>query len=455
MNISHQTFRTSNQAIAWLCVLAFFSVLNETVFNVALPDIAKQFGVLPAAANWVNTSFILSFSIGSVVYGKISDLFGVKKLLLFGILIYSGGSLFGLLAHTFLPAMIAARFIQGVGASAVPALIMVMIARFVDSRGRGKAFGMVGSLVATGEGIGPALGGLITQYVHWSLLFLIPIITLVVLPFLYKRLPYEPPVSKGKIDLLGISILSIGISLFSLYMTNFHWSSLLTGVGFIGWFAFHIKRSKNPFIEPHLFKKRNFILCVLSGCILLGTTAGFLSMVPYMMKDVHHLAAGIIGSGIIFPGTTSVILFGMIGGILVDKWGNRFILCIGLTMILVSFLILSLLLDQSPWITTGMLILTLGGLSFIKTVISNTVAGSLDPENVGAGMGLLNFACFLSEGFGIAFVGGMLSQELFNSQLLINFKNQAAYLYSNMLLVFILIMLIGGAVYLLNDRRIR
>lgn len=449
---SSPMFQNRNLAIAWLSFLAFFSVLNETVFNVALPDIAGQFGITPALANWVNTSFILSFSVGSAVYGKISDRFGSKKLLMFGLLVYSGGSLLGFLAHMYLPALFAARFIQGIGASSVPALIMVMITRFIGPNSRGKAFGMVGSLVALGEGIGPALGGLITQYVHWSFLFMIPIMTLVVLPFLYKILPSELTVSKEKVDVAGIILLSAGILLFSIFTTHYHWISLVLSILLIGGFAYHIVRVKDPFIEPALFQNSKFIIGVVSGCILLGTTAGFLSMVPYMMRNIHQLGAGLIGSGVLLPGTMGVILFGFIGGILVDKRGNRSALTTGLFMILISFLVLSLLLDQSPWLTTGVLIAILGGLSFIKTAISNTVAESLDPANAGAGMGMLSFACFLSEGFGIAIVGGMLSQKQLAARL-IHLENPAASLYSNILLVLLIAMMLGGALYLLHYRR--
>lgn len=135
-------------AFAWLGFLVFFSVLNETVFNVALPDFAKQFQVEPSTANWVNTGFILSFAIGSFVYGKISDLYGIKKMLMIGIVTYGSGSMLGLAAHAYLPALIAARFIQGAGASAIPALVMVMIVRYFDANHRGRAFGLIGSLVS-------------------------------------------------------------------------------------------------------------------------------------------------------------------------------------------------------------------------------------------------------------------------------------------------------------------
>ncbi|WP_254926362.1 MFS transporter [Bacillus licheniformis] len=160
-NSKIQTFKHQKKAFWWLSFVAFFSVMIETVFNVALPDIKNQFGVSPAAANWVNTSFIISFAAGSVVYSRLSDMYGVRKLFVAGLLIYGGGSFMGLLAQAYFPAVIFARFVQGSGASAVPALILVIITRYVRPEGRGKAFGIVGSLVAMGEGIGPAIGGMI------------------------------------------------------------------------------------------------------------------------------------------------------------------------------------------------------------------------------------------------------------------------------------------------------
>lgn len=452
VGLPNQTFKNVKKALAWLSFLAFFSVLNETVFNVALPDIAKQFVVPPAVANWVNTSFILSFSIGSAIYGKISDMYGIKKLLIIGLLTYSAGSLFGIFAYAYLPAIIAARFIQGAGASAVPALIMVIIARHVRSEDRGKAFGLVGSLVAVGEGMGPVIGGMIAHYVHWSFLFIIPMMTLVSIPFFLKVLPNES-VSKGQIDILGVLLLSIGIVMFTLYTMQYNWIYIVISVVLFVGFSLHIRRAKEPFIELSLFRKRKFIIGVLTGCILLGTVAGFISMVPYMMRDVHQLTTVMIGSGIIFPGTMSVIVFGIIGGTLVDKRGNTFVLSLGLFLSIFSFLIISLFLDETPWLMTGMLIFTFGGLSFIKTVISNSVADSLEPEEAGAGMGMLNFACFLSEGIGIAVVGGMLTKRTLDFPLLPTVENAASFLYSNVLLVFIIVMTIGWALYTLAFRR--
>ncbi|MGH2155958.1 MFS transporter, partial [Enterococcus faecalis] len=75
-----------NQILIWVCILSFFSVLNEMVLTVSLPDIANDFNKPAASTNWVNTAFMLTFFIGSAVYGKLSDQLGNKRLLVFGII---------------------------------------------------------------------------------------------------------------------------------------------------------------------------------------------------------------------------------------------------------------------------------------------------------------------------------------------------------------------------------
>lgn len=435
-------------AFAWLGFLVFFSVLNETVFNVALPDIARQFHVEPSTANWVNTGFMLSFAIGSFVYGKISDLYGIKKMLIIGIVTYGCGSMLGLAAHAYLPAVIAARFIQGAGSSAIPALVMVMIVRYFDAKSRGRAFGLIGSLVATGEGIGPVIGGVVAHYVHWSVLFVFPLMTLATIPFFLKVLPDETE-QKGNIDVTGAALLSVGVVLFTLFTTNEHWMYLAGCLAALVLFAARIKRASNPFIEPYLFVRKKFIAGTISGCVILGIVAGFLSMVPYLMRSVHHLSTDMIGAGIIFPGAMSVMLFGMLGGLLVDKKGHHFVFYIGVLMIIGGFLTMAMLADQSPWMVTAMLIFVFGGLSFVKTVISTVVSDSLEEKEAGAGMGMLNFACFLSEGIGVAIVGGLLSRRWLDFPLLPMLWNAEADLYSNLLLLFSLVIVAGSMIYTL------
>ncbi len=319
MNSSYsQSILRHNQLLWWLCVLSFFSVLNEMVLNVSLPEISSDFNQSPASTNWVNTAFILTFSIGTAVYGKLSDQLGIKKLLLFGIIVNCFGSVIGFAGHSVFPILILARFIQGAGAAAFPALVMVVVARYIPKGNRGKAFGFIGSIVAMGEGVGPAIGGLIAHYTHWSYLLLLPTVTIITVPFLIKLLKKEEIV-KGSFDIVGIIYMSVGIVFFMLFMTSYRISFLVISILSFLIFVKHILRISNPFVDPALGKNVSFMTGIICGGLIFGTVAGFVSMVPYMMKDVYQLSAAAIGSGIIFPGTVSVIIFGYIGGVLVDR----------------------------------------------------------------------------------------------------------------------------------------
>src|SRR5699024_12398217 len=82
-----------------LCILSFFSVLNEIVLNVSLPDIANHFNINLGITNWINTAYMLTFSIGTAVYGKLSDYINIKKLLIIGISLSCLGSLIAFIGH--------------------------------------------------------------------------------------------------------------------------------------------------------------------------------------------------------------------------------------------------------------------------------------------------------------------------------------------------------------------
>lgn len=451
-NSKMQSFKHQKKAFWWLSFVAFFSVMNETVFNVALPDIKNQFGVSPAAANWVNTSFIISFAAGSVVYSRLSDMYGVRKLFVAGLIIYGGGSLIGFSAQSYFTAVIFARFVQGAGASAVPALILVIITRYVRPEGRGKAFGLVGSLVAMGEGIGPAIGGMIVHHIHWSFLFLLPMAALMSIPFFLRNMPAEAAV-KANLDIIGIVLLTISIVMFAVYISLYHVFYLAAGIFCLIGAAVHTRYAEHPFIDRSLIKNRRYIGVVLAGCVVLGSVAGIVSVVPYMMTVLFSLNADIIGSGIMLPGSVGVIFFGVAGGALTDRFGSRFVFTLGWLLILATIAAASQFGDRTPWLMTMLLVFIFGGLSFVKTSISNSAAESLEEEAAGAGMGMLNFACFLSEGIGVAFAGGLMAVRGFGYSALPAMDNAWGAVFSRSFAIFTVFVLAGGLLYLLTCKR--
>ena len=422
----------------WLCILSFFSVLNEMVLNVSLPDIANHFNTTPGITNWVNTAYMLTFSIGTAVYGKLSDYINIKKLLIIGISLSCLGSLIAFIGHNHFFILIFGRLVQGVGSAAFPSLIMVVVARNITRKKQGKAFGFIGSIVALGEGLGPSIGGIIAHYIHWSYLLILPMITIVTIPFLIKvMVPGKS--TKNTLDIVGIVLMSISIICFMLFTTNYNWTFLILFTIFFVIFIKHISRVSNPFINPKLGKNIPFMLGLFSGGLIFSIVAGFISMVPYMMKTIYHVNVATIGNSVIFPGTMSVIVF---GGFLVDRKGSLFVFILGSLSISISFLTIAFFVEFSMWLTTFMFIFVMGGLSFTKTVISKIVSSSLSEEEVASGMSLLNFTSFLSEGTGIAIVGGLLSLQLINRKLVLEFINYSSGVYSNILVAMAILIIL-------------
>src|SRR5699024_12207428 len=109
----------------------------------SLPDIANDFNKPPASTNWVNTAFMLTFSIGTAVYGKLSDQLGIKRLLLFGIIINCFGSVFGFVGHSFFSLLIMSRFILVAGVAAFPVLVLVVFARYILKENNVKSYCLI------------------------------------------------------------------------------------------------------------------------------------------------------------------------------------------------------------------------------------------------------------------------------------------------------------------------
>jgi DHA2 family metal-tetracycline-proton antiporter-like MFS transporter len=212
------------KSVLWIYYVIFFAVLNESVFNVSTPSIAEQFGLDASGVSWVVTIFFIVFGMGMVIFGKLSDIYSIKKLITIGISLYAFGSILGFVCQSWYPAVILSRAIQGAGGSAIPALIFVMVARFFTVKERGRMFGIITSTVSFAIGIGPVLGGYIAGSFHWAFLFLVSVPVVIAIPFFQRFLPVEPR-KTGKLDVVGAVLLGIVISMLILFTTIYRTDS--------------------------------------------------------------------------------------------------------------------------------------------------------------------------------------------------------------------------------------
>jgi DHA2 family metal-tetracycline-proton antiporter-like MFS transporter len=435
----------ARKALPWIVFLVFFGVLNETVFNVSIPAIARQYALTPSGVSWVMTTFIVFFGIGSVIYGRLSDIFSLKRLIVIGVLIYAGGSMAGFIFQAFYPVVIAARAVQGAGASAIPALIMVIVARFFPPEVRGRVFGSITSTVAFAAGIGPVLGGFVSGTFGWTYLFLIPLATLISIPFFFRVLPEEPR-REGGIDLLGACLIGLGVGAFILFLSFTAWYCLAASLLALGLFTVHIRRSPGPFIDPSLFRNRRFRAGLFVGFIIFSTAIGIIFLIPLMLNGLRGLSTREIGV-IMFPGAISGVVFGTVGGNLADKKGNGFVIAIGIASLVVSLLLISFLLGFTPWLIAAALLLTFVGFTLIQTALVNSVSQTLEVHQTGVGMGVFNLVTFISGAVGTALVARALESHWLDFRLLPLVSEGRAVAYSNLLVVFAALIALGGLLY--------
>jgi MFS transporter, DHA2 family, metal-tetracycline-proton antiporter len=436
----------AKKLVPWISYLIFFAVLNETVFNVATPKIAEQFSLGLSGVSWIMTIFMIFFGICSIIYGKLSDLYSLKRLIVIGVVIYSVGSIIGFVFQSSYLLIIVARAVQGIGASAIPALIFVVVARYFPVAERGKIFGLITATVSFGIGLGPVIGGFVAGSLHWSFLFVIPLFTLIAIPFLRKELPEEKQ-GEGSVDIIGATLVGLTIGALMVYLTFSDWYYLAAFVILLAGFIISIRTTTNPFIDSSLFKNRLFRNGVIIGFSLFSIVIGVLFVIPLMLHEVHGLSTSEIGL-ILFPGAISSVVFGPIGGSLADRKGNNFVVVIGLGLLVASLILISLLMTISPWLVSASLLLLYVGFSLFQTALVNSVSQTLPVHKMGVGMGLFNLVSIISGAMGTALFGKILDGKWLAFRVFSVSSNAKTFAYCNLLILFSIVVILGGLLYL-------
>jgi len=148
-----------------------------------------------------------------------------------------------------------------------------------------------------------------------------------------------------------------------------------------------------------------------------------------------------------FPGAISGVVFGTLGGNLADKRGNGIVISIGIVSLVASLLLISFLLGFTPWLISTALLLTFVGFTLIQTALVNSVSQTLEVHQTGVGMGLFNLITFISGAVGTALVARVLESHWLDFRLLPLVSEDKAVGYSNLLVVFAVLIALGGFIY--------
>jgi EmrB/QacA subfamily drug resistance transporter len=404
--------------------VVFLSILDQTIVGVAMPRIVADLQGFDLIV-WISTAYLLTSTVPIPIYGKLSDLFGRKPIMLFGIVVFLAGSALSGAAQTMYQ-LIAFRAFQGLGAAALQPIAIAVIGDLFPPRERGKWQGVSGSTYALAAILGPLAGGWITDNASWRWVFYINvpvgIIALLILIFLMPTL--RSRAEQVTIDYIGAALLILGtvplLLGFTLAGNQYAWLSpqilglfggaVVVLIAFVFYAARLERMGREPIFEPGLIKNslRIFGVSLLVTVIFSVSLYGTAFAIPLFAQGV--LGTSATNSGLILvPFMLTSIGGSILSGLALTLTGKyKWVAILGLVIDIVGTLLLIRLDVNSSYaqLLVAMLVLGVGvgsGLAVYTTVVQNAY-----PEKIGTASSTLVFFRQLGGTIGLAAMGSAL-----------------------------------------------
>ncbi len=402
-------------ALSVLCTAQFMVIMDTSIIGVALPAIQKSLNYTPSELQWIFNAYVIVFGGILLLGGKLSDLFGPKKIFMWGFSILTISSLLTGLSWSE-TSMNLGRAAQGLGAALIaPSALTLLMTIFTDPKELGKAFGFWGAAAAAGGSAGVFLGGLLTEYLSWRWTFFINVPLGIFVMFAGSSLLVKGNQLKNKIDYLGSILVTLAITLlvYTLIMVEKNgWSSTLTlllfGLTFLLFVVFVLvqKKSKTPILPLAIFKTPN----LTAGNIIMLLMAG--SWIPlwfylnlYLQQILEYSA---FYSGLALLPMTIAIMILMVGvtGKLISKFGFKSTLVTGLLALTGSLIWFSFVPVNGNFLSHVLGASLLGAVGMSLAYIPGTMASmsGAKPEETGLASGLANTTYQVGSAIGLAIV---------------------------------------------------
>jgi MFS family permease len=389
----------SGFAIAALALAMLLASLGTSIANVALPTLAEANRASLPQLQWVILAYLLAITCTVAGAGRLGDTIGRKRLLSWGIGLYSASSLLCAAAPD-LPLLIAARAGQGLGAAAMMALAMAMVNEASPAGRTGRTMGLLGSVSAAGTALGPAIGGVLIALAGWRSLFLLCAAGGgAALVLAWRHLPRGTAGDGAPFDLKGPVILAATLGTYALAASlgrgTFSWPNLLLLAAAAGGLFLFIEsqgRTEAPLVSPTMLRDPLLGSNLAAGALVCTVVMATMVVGPFYLASVlgHDIAR--IGL-VLSAGPLTVAATGVPAGRLADRVGPRTVALAGLWAMAAGCSGLALL--PAAWGLSGYLaalIVTTAGYSLFQTGNTTMVMASAGAAQRGLVSGLLSLS---------------------------------------------------------------
>ena len=397
-------------ALVIATLTSFLPPFMASSINIALPAIGEEFSMDAILLGWIATSYLLSAAVFMVPFGKLADIYGMKKVFFLGLFIFTGSSLVAFFAPSSM-ILIASRVLQGFGSAMIFGTGTAILVSVFPLQERGKILGINAASVYLGLSLGPFLGGLLTEYFGWRSLFLVNV-PLGLIPLalgLWKLKGEWAGAREDRFDLAGSVIYSL-----MLVAVMFGFSLLPAWQGaalvLLGTMTFLLlirweSRVASPVLDVRLFKKnRVYAYSNLAALISYSATFAITFLLSLYLQYIKGLAPDQAGL-IMLAQPAMMAIFSPFTGKLSDRIEPRLVATAGMALTFVAVLAFVSLSGETSLFFIVACLITLGlGLALFTSPNTNAIMSSVEPRHYGVGSATLGTMRLVGQVSSMSFV---------------------------------------------------
>ena len=400
----------------------FLTPFMSSAVNIALPAIGTEFAADAILLSWIPTSFLLAAAMFAVPFGRISDIYGMKRIFLCGIILFTVASLLSAVASSAL-SLILFRILQGIGSAMIFVTGLAIVTSVYPARERGKAIGINIAAVYVALSLGPVVGGVMTQHLGWRSLFyaMIPL-GIVILGLTCWKVKNEWAECRGeRFDWKGSLLFSIVLVMiiygFSILPGPAGIVLVFLGIaGFSGFLIFEL-RVNSPVLNVRLIKNRTFALSSLAALINFSATFAvvfLLSLYLQYIKGLDPQSAGLI----LVAQPIVMAIVTPIAGRLSDRFEPWKLASLGMALSMFGLFLFSLITAETgiAVVSTGLVILGLG-FGLFASPNTSAIMGSVERKFYGVASAMVSTMRLLGQMFSMGLALMVFALFIGNAQI--------------------------------------